>query len=588
MRYFTRAFLSSFVPMAAVLLGSLWVVHRLVESAARNSFRSSLRETQEFTARQQAQKQWSNARSLRIVAENPALKAALQLVRAEPANPEAYATLADQLEELNQTLGFEVLMAAAPDGRLLAGLVRAGGKRVPLNEEVQGPPAQGLWLNGRELYLITAVPVNLAGEHIANLSVGEPLELSDFATAVVLERRGRVIRSTLPDVSAAEIEEALRRCSPSEGCDLGLRGATYHCLPLNLPALGHDYRLYSLRNLDRATAPTLAFLRRTFVLAWAGALVAGLLISTLSSRSIVRPIATIVRHLHEAEHTGRLAEFCPPRWPIRELDELAQCFRRASVAVREADEQLRNAYVQFVALIASALDARDHYTAGHSHRVSELSRLTAEAMGLSRQDVETIRVAALLHDIGKIGIPDVILRKPDKLTPAEREQIELHPLIGRRILEQVEAFAPFLPVVELHHENWDGTGYPYGLKEAGIPLAARIVHVVDAYDAMTSDRPYRTGMSSEEALATLHRLSGSHFDPAVVAIFSQLDPAPIRDSYPPSTVAATASLRNLLAHLKAAGPSAPQQEKEVSDDESLVSLAGFQHSGARPGSYDRL
>ncbi len=587
MRYFTRAFLSSFVPMAAVLLGSFWVVHRLVESAARNSFRSSLRETQEFMARQHAQKEWSNARSLRVVAENPALKAALQLVRAEPANPDARATLEDQLRELNQTLGFDVLVAAAPDGRLLAGLLRASAEYMLLRDEVQRPPAQGLWLTGRGLYQITAVPVNLAGEHIANLSVGEPLDLSDFATAVVLEHHGRVVRSTLPEVSSAEIEQALRHCPPGEGCDVRLQNATYHCLPVNLPALGRDYRLYSLRNLDRATAPTVAFLRRTFVFAWGGAIVAGLLISTLSSRSIVRPIATIVRHLRQAEHTGRLAEFCPPRWSIRELDELAQCFRRASLAVREADEQLHGAYVQFVALIASALDARDHYTAGHSHRVSELSRLTAEAMGLRPQDVETIRVAALLHDIGKIGVPDTILQKPGKLTPEERAQIEMHPSIGRRILEQVKAFEPFLPVVELHHENWDGTGYPHGLKGEQIPLAARIVHVVDAYDAMTSDRPYRKGMSSQEALHILKRLAGSDFDPDVVAVFSGLDPGRIRD-YAPQTVAATASLCNLLAHLGTAGPGAPAQQKEVSHDEPLVSLVGSDRSGARPGSCHRL
>jgi putative nucleotidyltransferase with HDIG domain len=258
------------------------------------------------------------------------------------------------------------------------------------------------------------------------------------------------------------------------------------------------------------------------------------------------------------------------------------------MAVREADQQLRSAYVQFVALIASALDARDHYTAGHSYRVSEFSRRTAEAMGLTPPEVETIRVAALLHDIGKIGIPDHILRKPGTLTPEERAQIEMHPSIGRKILEQVEAFTPFLPVVELHHENWDGTGYPHGLKGKEIPLAARIVHVVDAYDAMTSDRPYRAGMSSEDALNILRRLAGSHFDPEVVAVFARLDPGRIRDSYPPQPVSALGSLRNLLAHLVVTDSGVPESRREIANDEPLVPVASLPGSGSRPGSQHRL
>lgn len=584
MRYVTRTFLSLFVPMAALLFASFWVVERLVESAARTSFRASLRETQAFLARQHEQKEWSNVRSLRVVAESAALKAALQLVRADPANPEARATLADQLSELNETLDFEVLAAATPEGRLLAGWLRTAGGDVPLRANEQAPPLHGLWAADQGLYQITAVPVNLAGEHIGNLSVGERIELSHFATPVALEHRGRVIRSTVPDVSLAELTKVLRQCRGSEGRDVRLRGAAYHCLPMHLPFLNREYRLVSLHNMDRATAPTLAALGRVFAMAEAGALLAALLVSLLTSRSVVKPISGIVGHLRAAEQSGRLGEFAPTRWRVRELDELAECFRRASVAIRAADERLHAAYLQFVASIASALDARDHYTAGHSYRVSELSRQTAEVMGFSPEQTETIRVAALLHDIGKIGIRDAVLQKPGRLTEEERKQIELHPLIGRRILEQVTGFEAFLAVVELHHENWDGTGYPYGLRGEEIPLAARIVHVVDAYDAMTSDRPYRPGMSGQEALEILNRLAGTYFDPAVVAVFSRLCPSGAPEPVEDPRLPPAGSWDRLAAQLgPAVAPTENPERKRRNHETSLLS-AGLDRTGARTGS----
>ena len=152
------------------------------------------------------------------------------------------------------------------------------------------------------------------------------------------------------------------------------------------------------------------------------------------------------------------------------------------------------AYVEFVSSLASALDARDPYTAGHSLRVSEYSCAIARAMNVEQQEHELIRVGALLHDIGKIGISDAVLQKTGRLTPEEETLIRQHPVIGKKILECVHGFEAYLPVVELHHENWDGTGYPGGLKGEETPRTARIVKVADAYDAMTSDRPYRRGM----------------------------------------------------------------------------------------------
>jgi HD-GYP domain-containing protein (c-di-GMP phosphodiesterase class II) len=172
--------------------------------------------------------------------------------------------------------------------------------------------------------------------------------------------------------------------------------------------------------------------------------------------------------------------------------------------------------------MAKALDARDSYTAGHSGRVAEYAYATSRALGFSKRRARILREAAQLHDIGKIGIPDAVLQKNGPLTMEEVGLVRLHPLIGRRILERARQFGKLLPVVELHHENWDGTGYPYGLSGERIPFEARIARVSDAFDAMTSARSYRPRPTLEWAVQELERCSGTQFDPQVVSAFLAL------------------------------------------------------------------
>jgi HD-GYP domain-containing protein (c-di-GMP phosphodiesterase class II) len=183
---------------------------------------------------------------------------------------------------------------------------------------------------------------------------------------------------------------------------------------------------------------------------------------------------------------------------------------------------LEQPYLQFVETMAQALDARDPYTAGHSIRVAEYSYALALGLGLSESGARTIRIAAQLHDIGKIGVPDAVLQKKDRLTQEEFGFIKLHPQIGRRILERVAGFGKYLSVVELHHENVDGTGYPYGLRGSQIPLEARIVRVTDSFDAMTTDRSYRSRHSSEIARKEILDHAGTHFDETVATVFLRL------------------------------------------------------------------
>jgi diguanylate cyclase (GGDEF)-like protein len=180
----------------------------------------------------------------------------------------------------------------------------------------------------------------------------------------------------------------------------------------------------------------------------------------------------------------------------------------------------RAARYRAAASLAKAVDARDVYTGSHSERVSDMAARVAVRLGLPDEQVELTRLAGSLHDLGKLAIPEEILRKPGPLTDAERLVLERHPQIGYRMLDSL-GVDPVAEWVLHHHERWDGGGYPDGLFGEEIPIGARIIFVADAYDAMTSDRVYRQRLSEEEALAELRRCAGTQFDPRIVAAFAE-------------------------------------------------------------------
>jgi len=183
---------------------------------------------------------------------------------------------------------------------------------------------------------------------------------------------------------------------------------------------------------------------------------------------------------------------------------------------------LRGAYFDSIAALASALDASDPYTKGHSDRVTKYAVQTARAMKSSEREIETIEFAGRLHDIGKIGIDRSILRKRSKLNDREWSEMQKHPVMGSEIAGKLKFMKEAEDYVNYHHERYDGKGYPKGLKGEEIPVGARILGVVDAFDAMTSDRPYRPALAIEEAVRELERGAGQQFDPIVVDVFVKL------------------------------------------------------------------
>jgi HD-GYP domain-containing protein (c-di-GMP phosphodiesterase class II) len=527
MRFRTRAFLICFVPFAFLLAASFWMVQQFVQSTVREGLRASLREDQFAIARVRAKADLQNGRFLKIAGENAALKAGIQLLHSQSGSRAARSTVEDQLRELGEHMGFDFLLVSAPNGTPLAGVIRQAGETqggktqlVPFNVAGIKPGEKGLLPIGNRTFQFASVPVDEAEENLGSLSVGEYFDMPGIATPAVLIHDGQVIESNIPNVSPKDVEAALSGCGVQSECDFKLKAVNWISIPLQ--TFGGGYVLRSLENVDEATDPVRSRLRTLFLAVLFGSLLVALLCGIVSSHSIVRPIALVVSHLRNAEDTGVLPEFTIDFSSTREIRELAESYNRAAVSVRSSRENLQGAYVEFVGSLANALDARDRYTAGHSRRVSQLSCATAAAMGLDPTEVERIRIGALLHDIGKIGIADRVLQKPGRLTDEEFAIVKEHPVIGRRILEGVQGLAHYIGAVELHHENWDGTGYPKGQSGEETPVDARIIHVSDAYDAMTTDRSYRRGMTHEQAINILHKYAGSQFDPRVVELFMNL------------------------------------------------------------------
>lgn len=205
-----------------------------------------------------------------------------------------------------------------------------------------------------------------------------------------------------------------------------------------------------------------------------------------------------------------------------ELKLLEEVGVEAAIAIDNARiyESLQRVYMHTIKALISAIDARDHYTRSHSEHVTKISVIIAEEMGLSDQEIEVIKNACQLHDLGKIGIHDYILTKPGRLTEEEWEEIKLHSLKGAEILEPLGFLNGVIDLVRQHHERFDGKGYPYGYKEEAIMLGARIMSVADSYDAMISERPYRKRpLSKKEAIEEIKKNSGTQFDPKIVEAF---------------------------------------------------------------------
>jgi HD-GYP domain-containing protein (c-di-GMP phosphodiesterase class II) len=490
----------------------------------RDGLHNSLRESEQAIATIHAKGDLQNSRSFKAASDSPSLKARIQVLRSHSQALTARRAVEDQLRKLGERSGFDFMLVSATDGSPLAGVIRqtvtgkdSPGQLEPSDIALLYHSDSGFRVLGGRIFQIVSIPIDQNDENIGVLSVGKYFDVSDFTTPVVIVHWGEVIESNIPQAPLDELTRALVHCTDHSECDVRLQGSNWISVPLQ--SFSGGYVLLSLENVDKATAPIQSRLSSLFVTSLMLSVLIAFLCSVGSSNNIVKPIEAVVSHLRIAVRTGVLSELKSQSSSILEIRELADFYNQAAISVRAANESLEAAYLEFVGSLANALDARDPYTAGHSWRVSQHSCAIASAMGLDPSDIERIRIGALLHDIGKIGIADSLLQKRGKLTDKQAELVKQHPVIGRKILQGVQGFAPFLAAVELHHENWDGSGYPHGFAGEESPIDARIIHVADAYDAMTTHRPYRRGLTDDEAIAELLEFAGLQFDPQIVEVF---------------------------------------------------------------------
>jgi putative nucleotidyltransferase with HDIG domain len=265
-------------------------------------------------------------------------------------------------------------------------------------------------------------------------------------------------------------------------------------------------------------------LRLTMAILFLTGVLLTLLIGLIIARVITRPLRTLVEATRLVS-AGDL-DHRAPRSTGDEIGELTESFnqmtqslKEKSISLKETMAQLQDTYLMTIEALAAAVEARDPYTHGHTRRVGQYAVLMAQELGVEEDDIAAIRRASVLHDIGKIGVEDQVLRKQARLDPDQELSMQRHPVIGVDMLKGIDFLEPVLPLVRHHHERWDGNGYPDQLRADEIPLGARILAVADAFDAMTSDRPYRPARTFEYAKSEILKGSGSHFDPEVVTAF---------------------------------------------------------------------
>ena len=244
-------------------------------------------------------------------------------------------------------------------------------------------------------------------------------------------------------------------------------------------------------------------------------------VSIFAARRITNPLEVLTqtsRAIASGDFSQRVH-----LWSRTEIGELAETFNTMSEELerfvkdlKQAAEENRLLFMGSIQMLAGAVDEKDPYTRGHSDRVTRYSLLIAKEMDLPSEFLETLQISAQLHDVGKIGIEDRILKKPGALTAEEFEVMKTHTTKGANILRPVKQLAEMLPGIELHHEALDGRGYPYGLKDDQIPLLARVIAVADTFDALTTNRPYQHAHTPEEALRIIHNLAGKRLDPKAV------------------------------------------------------------------------
>ncbi len=356
--------------------------------------------------------------------------------------------------------------------------------------------------------------------------------------AYVVDREGRVVASAVPryvtgrDMTQIEIVRNFvatagkARLRETKDFTINSDGQVTEMLGTYSPVSSLDWAVMAQKPQRDAYRDVYEMQSKARLLALLAVLLS-VCISVLAARHITGPLEVLTtssRAIAQGDFSHRVQLSSRT-----EIGELANTFNRMSedlerfvLDLKRAAEENRALFMGSIQMLAGAVDEKDPYTRGHSDRVTRYSALLAKEMGLPEDQIEIVRVSAQLHDVGKIGIEDRILKKPGALTPEEYEVMKTHTTRGANILRPVEQLREMIPGIELHHESLDGRGYPYGLKGDAVPLTARIISVADTFDAMTTNRPYQAAYTPEYAIKVIRALAVTKFDPRAVDALEQV------------------------------------------------------------------
>ena len=522
-RLVVRTSIATFAVVAFVLSSVLIALGLNLRESVRNSVVDKLAAGQRMlSALEQRRARELNAQ-VATLAENPTLKAAIDTYRAEtttgdPASHrELVATIEGELKKIADRTNPDVLAVTSHAGELLA---VAGSRRAEWMPAKIRRGSDGDFVTlPAGVFRVAAARIALNEIDLGTLELATSLDLEyarELSTlsgvSMVIASADRIVASTLPQHHTRALTAgALAALPEATTIDLGHEDFA-------VQRLFHagDAAVFALDSIDASAGPGLADAARSALMIALGAFALAGVASLWMARTLSRPIDTLSKSLSAMTRAKTFEESVPLTGSSQEVDALTEAFNTMMQSVVAAEAETRSAYVGAIRALAAALDARDPYTAGHSERVSALSVAIGRQMRLDDEQLEVLRLGALLHDIGKIGVNDHVLRKPAPLTPDEFELIKQHPTLGARILRSVPFLARHVAIVELHHERPDGKGYPHGLAGHEIPLLARIAHVADAFDAITSARAYRPARGAAEALVELWKHAGAQFDAEVV------------------------------------------------------------------------
>ncbi len=544
-RLLVKTLAVTFATVALLLVGVFVLVTASVRDQVRQSVSTNLEAGQRVFAAIEARRQRELSEQVAALAESPRLKAAVDTYAAEsrtnadPAVREQWlTTIGRQLEEVAARIDSDAIVLTDTRHRTLAAAGRLAAlwprdREVRIAGGAEGDRVDGVARVDGTVFRVVSVPFDLDGVRIGALYLATGLDrryaddlsaLAGARTAIV--SGGRVVASTLSPASARAFESAWASAPPAGGI-IALDGDS-HAFRRLVDVNGASF--YALTSIDDSSrAATRTAVQRLSLIA-GGATLLALAASFWLARMITEPIGQLSTSLKRMAASRDVAGLPAPSGSSLEIDELTDTFNALITSVTAAEDQTQGAYTGAIRALAMALDARDPYTAGHSERVSVLSVAIGRSLRLRDEEIEVIRLGALLHDIGKIGVPDAVLLKPTALTPAEFDIIKQHPGAGARILQSVPFLAPHIPIVELHHERPDGRGYPHGLRGDEIPIAAHIVHVADAYDAMTTARAYRGARHPTAALQELWHFAGTAFHAEAVGALATVLPGVISDT----------------------------------------------------------